>query len=682
MAKGQVIVITGDKALITYLAPSMTGRKLEAIEAPNVREAVVKLSAEEFSGVVADCYNIPVADREALLNIHKQKANFPLFVLETLKTISPGENMPLRRLPWPLPAGFADQVRATETPVVFLTDQTLFASRALQTGLQQAGVQSSSLDSHAGLSEFLLQIKATPRPPRPSERTKPRSFWQKLGGAEAEAAAEEESGPRLSNVVVVLFKAPLKDAEAFDARLRQSVPDTVCYYVSSLETARAAAEALSQNFPAVLIRDQAGRIATILHETSTAPTRPKEKERVLLLDNYKPTLDSLSSALGVAGYEVTSSMDGEQALRLASKPGTFHLAVIGTAIAYAQHSGAELAQKLREVDPDIRIIFMVDRYPLQAALQGVSQVVELGLDDALLKPVEASRLIFSVQKAMSARFLLLENARLLIETQEKERQLAQINGFQKKFFAMVAHDVKNPLTAILGYSEVLGMRLKDLPNELKCASHIHSAARTLNTLISDLVDLAAIESGKLRVNIGSMDLGAVVGEVKSRIDVVAQQRQITFTTVVPPGLPSLAGDPARIGQVIQNLCTNGIQYTKEKGSVTIQVDPGPDMLTVSVIDTGIGIKKEDLPRVFERFFQTQEAQAMRKAGFGLGLKIAREIVQMHGGEMGIESEYGKGSRFFFTLPVPKGAQTVSPAAPAAAVVAQAPPTPAPPRTGT
>ncbi len=105
--------------------------------------------------------------------------------------------------------------------------------------------------------------------------------------------------------------------------------------------------------------------------------------------------------------------------------------------------------------------------------------------------------------------------------------------------------------------------------------------------------------------------------------------------------------------MIQNLSTNGIQYTKEGGSVTIRVDPTPGWITVSVIDTGIGIKKEDLPRVFERFFQTQEAQAMRKAGFGLGLKIAREIVQMHGGEMGIESEFGKGSRFYFTLPIPK-----------------------------
>jgi signal transduction histidine kinase len=242
---------------------------------------------------------------------------------------------------------------------------------------------------------------------------------------------------------------------------------------------------------------------------------------------------------------------------------------------------------------------------------------------------------------------------------------------------MVAHDVKNPLTAILGYSEVLGMRLKDLPNELKCASHIHSAARTLNTLISDLVDLAAIESGKLRVSIGSMDVNAVVNEVRSRIDVVAQQRKIVFGVQLPPSVPIVAGDPARVGQVVQNLCTNAIQYTKEGGAVTIRVDVAPDWITIGVQDTGIGIKKEDLPRIWERFFQTAEAQAMRKAGFGLGLKISREIVQMHGGDIAIESEYGKGSRFYFTIPNKAPAGSAAPA-PAAAPAAPAPaPAPAP-----
>jgi len=104
---------------------------------------------------------------------------------------------------------------------------------------------------------------------------------------------------------------------------------------------------------------------------------------------------------------------------------------------------------------------------------------------------------------------------------------------------------------------------------------------------------------------------------------------------------------------------------KEGGKVTIEVAVSPEWVIVGVRDTGIGISKEDLPRVWERFFQTKEAQTMRKAGFGLGLKISREIVQMHGGDMGIESELGVGSFFFFKLPIPKTQASAAPAPPAA-----------------
>jgi signal transduction histidine kinase len=505
-----------------------------------------------------------------------------------------------------------------------------------------------SLESTTGLVEFLheQQQARTPKPKQAGIK----SFWGRLSGG---AEPESEAMPVLGRVVVALFSGSMASTEGLDRRIREVVPEAVCYYISSMDAGRAAVAAIKEGQPVSMMREQAGRLPEYLTASGESEkTQSKGGGRILLVDNFKPTLAALGQALMGAGYEVLTAESGDEALQQ-FQTGAYHLAVIGTAIAYAQHSGAEFAQKLRERDPDMRIIFMVDRYPLQAALQGVSQVVELGLDDALLKPVESSRLIFSVQRALERRFLLLENARLLKEIQETNRQLAQLNDFQKKFFAMVAHDVKNPLTAIMGYSEVLGMRLKANPGELKYASHIHSAAKTLNALISDLVDLAAIESGKLRVEIGALDLLAVVNEVRSRIEIVAGQRKIDFGVEIPASLPLLAGDPARLGQVIQNLCTNAIQYTKEGGKVTVRVEASPEKVVVSVIDTGIGIATEDLPRIWERFFQTEEAKKMRKAGFGLGLKIAREVVQMHGGEMGIESQLGVGSRFFFFLPVKK-----------------------------
>ncbi|MDD5656853.1 MAG: ATP-binding protein, partial [Elusimicrobia bacterium] len=623
-------------------------------EAAGSREAAAALASGPCAAVVVDFETLPPFARAEILALRGPNAP-PMIFLETRATLSPDPPWPLRWLPWPLPLGFADQIRATEQPVIFLADQTLFSTAALQSALQKAGVQPVSLESTVGLVEFLQeQCRA-----RESAPERGRSLWKRLTGA-----SESGDVPVLGRVVVASFPAAVSCAEGLDARIRQVVPEAVCYYVSGADANRTAGLAIKEGIPASFMRTAAGRVLGCLAGESAPAARPKEKARILLVDNFKPTLSALGQALIGAGYEVIAACDGDEALRQFGHGG-FHLAVIGTAIVYTQSSGVEFAQKLREGDPDLRIIFLVDRYPLQAALQGVSQVVELGLDDALLKPVESSRLLFSVQRALERRFLLLENARLLKELQESNRQLAQINGFQKKFFAMVAHDVKNPLTAILGYAEVLGLRLKNNPNELKCAAHIHSAARTLNLLISDLVDLAAIESGKLRVEIGALDLAAVVNDLRSRIEIVAQQRKINFAVELPSALPPLAGDPARLAQVIQNLCTNAVQYTPEGGKVTVRVEAFSDRVVVSVIDTGIGISKEDLPRIWERFFQTEEAKKMRKAGFGLGLKIAREVVQMHGGEMGIESRLGVGSRFFFHLPVrsPMPAALTPPAPP-------------------
>ncbi|MEI7481439.1 MAG: hybrid sensor histidine kinase/response regulator [Elusimicrobiota bacterium] len=649
--KGSVLVVTTEKTLLDEMTPSMSGRGFELFCVPSLSYAAAQLAAGDYSTLVMDFGRIPATEREALLALSKQYPKVRFFTLETITSNAPTSPSPLRRIVWPLPAGFADQIRATDRPVAILADQTLFMTGAVQSAFHAAGVQSVFLESTQGLTEFIYkQNEARVRAASLSKQ--PKSLWSRLGVGE-EAAPETILS--LSKVVVAMFTGTLEDADAMDSNIRAAIPEAVCYTISGVDTARYAIQALNGGHIVALPREQAGRIAGILIDSSeggAARSGEKEKERIILLDNFKPTLASLGMALMGAGYDVTTSMDGEEALKLCEK-GAFHLAVIGTAITFAQHSGAELAQKLRERDPDLRIIFMVDRYPLQAALQGVSQVVELGLDDALLKPVEASRLVFSVERALERRFLLLENARLLQEVQEFNRKLAQVNGFQTKFFAMVAHDVKNPLTAILGYAEVLSFKLTSLPSELKYASNIHSAAKTLNLLISDLVDLAAIESGKLRVEIGTLDLLSVVSEVRSRIEIVAHQRKINFAVELPPSLPLLAGDHVRIGQVIQNLCTNAIQYTKPEGQVTIRVESAPDRVIVSVMDTGIGISKEDLPRIWERFFQTAEAQKMRKAGFGLGLKIAREIVQMHGGEMGIESQLGVGSRFFFHIPLKK-----------------------------
>jgi signal transduction histidine kinase len=677
-SKGRVLLVGGDQTLVGELTPSMAGREYELAAVPDARQASLKFVSETFAAMIVDYARVPPADREALAKLHKERGGFLLIGVEATSTLSPATPAPLRRLPWPLPTRFLDQVRAVEIPVVFLVEPTLYVTNGMQSALRQSGIQFFQLDNELGLIDMMRGQMAILEEQRAKQKPGKTGFWGRLSGGGDE---KETSGDILGHIAAVKFAGGTTEAQQADARIRQALPSAVVYQVTTVDVARGAVAALRASQTAVLPREQSTRIAEILTEatTETKESAPREKERVLLVDNEMPTLSRLSETLIALGYEVVGTTNGEEALRLVQdkfaqkKP--FHLAAIGgSALETTKLSGANLALKMKEKDKDLRLVLMVDQFPADAALKGVSRAVELGLDDAVLKPIDTSRLVLSIQRALERRFLTLENIRLRDVAEDAARKLAQVNGFQTKFFATVAHDVKNPLTAILGYSEVLGMRLKDMPNELKCASHIHNAAKTLNLLVSDLVDLAAIESGKLRVEIGQLDLAQVIADVKSRVEIVAARKQLTFTTQLPPALPMLNGDPHRIGQVVQNLCTNAVQYTKEGGRMAVEVKIAGDWIIVGVRDTGIGISKEDLPRVWERFFQTKEAQTMRKAGFGLGLKIAREIVQMHGGDMGIESELGVGSFFFFKLPVPKGAASIAtpaaiPAPPAAAPVA-------------
>lgn len=660
--KGRVLLVGADTVLVNEMAPTMIAREFELLTAPDVRAAVMRLGTEAFSAVVVDATRVPPADRDALSQLQKDKGGFALFVLEPATLLAPMQAAPLRRLVWPPPKGFLDQVRAVEVPVVLLVEQSLYIAQAAQNALRQSGIVFIQMENAVGLVEMLADQNRMAEEQRAAAQ-KSTGFWERLAGKAEEAEAPQAM---LGKVAVVRFGQSWADAAALDAKLRQTIPGAVAYMVTTQDPIKAAPAAVKGGVPVVLPREAATRVAEILTGALEAVrSGPREVERILLIDNELTTLARLSEALLSRGYEVATTTDGEEGLRLMQKKPFALAAIGGSALEATKLAGAKLALAMREKDPDLRIVLMIDQFPAQDALKGVSRAVELGLDDAILKPIDVTRLMLSIERALERRFLLLENVRLRKAAEVAAQKLAEVNGFQTKFFATVAHDVKNPLTAILGYSEVLGMRLKDKPDDLKCASHIHNAAKTLNLLVSDLVDLAAIESGKLRVEIGVMDLAAVINEVKSRVDVVASRKQIQFGTALPAAIPALQGDPNRIGQVIQNLSTNAIQYTKEGGKVVIEVRVEPEWVIVGVRDTGIGISKEDLPRVWERFFQTKEAQTMRKAGFGLGLKISREIVQMHGGDMGIESELGVGSFFFFKLPIPKAQASAPPPAPPA-----------------
>ncbi|MCX5787706.1 MAG: hybrid sensor histidine kinase/response regulator [Elusimicrobia bacterium] len=636
--KKRLILLGADEALNKQLiaAAEARGTICEVAPSPEAVKSLLVHPNTELLGVVVDMGTAPPDVWTALVAQHHGPKAPKLLKLDASGV--GGQAEALERTAWPLQPSFLQSIRANaDRPHVIFCDHTVFTTGMLQAALNQNGLPHVPLETPVGLAEALASPDNV--------------LWSMVSGT---------GGPR---IVVACWKGALPEAEAMAVRLREAVPEARCLIIATAGPLHLAEQALRRNKPASLPREMADKVPTLLEGKPVED--PSEKGRVLLVENNQLYMVQLAMSLMAEGFEVAATTKAEEAFELAETD-RYYVALVGAAIAFAKRTGIELAHRLREIDPDLRLILMVDRFPAEAALKGVSQAVEFGLDDCLLKPAEPQRLRIALQRALDRRRLLLENGRLLTELQVSNDKLGQLNGFQQKFFATVAHDVKNPLTAIRGYAELMAWKVKE-PDIVKCVGHIQTSAKTLEGLVNDLVDYAAIESGKLRVSLEPCNLLEVVEEVRSRIQVVVNARKQKLIVNVPKELPTLAGDPLRLGQVIQNLCTNAVQYTPEGGTVTLTVERSGAEITISVSDTGIGISKEDLPRVFQRFFQTEAAQRMRRAGFGLGLKIAQEIIKAHGGAIGVESEVGKGSRFFFTVPIPLTAPTQ--AAPAAAPVA-------------
>jgi signal transduction histidine kinase len=219
---------------------------------------------------------------------------------------------------------------------------------------------------------------------------------------------------------------------------------------------------------------------------------------------------------------------------------------------------------------------------------------------------------------------------------------------QKDFVANVSHDLKTPLTSIQGYSQaIMDGAAKDTA---AAARIIYEESGRLNRMVTQLTDLARLQAGRLALHIAPVNLSQLVQAVAERLNIIAQEKQITLHVETPP-LSPLNGDGDRLAQVVTNLISNALKYTPQGGTVWVSISTQAESITFTVRDSGIGIAAEELGRVFERFYQVDKTRGPRR-GTGLGLAITQEIVQAHGGSITVSSPgKGQGSTFTVTLPL-------------------------------
>lgn len=232
------------------------------------------------------------------------------------------------------------------------------------------------------------------------------------------------------------------------------------------------------------------------------------------------------------------------------------------------------------------------------------------------------------------------------------------NRVRSNFVSMVSHELRTPLNSVHGFIDLI---MQGHMGELTEEQHTYlgyaqEGVDQLISIVEDILLMTRSDLGQFDVKQEGMFLGNLVRQVMSSMQPQAQNAGVELCQHVSPDLPLLQADPQRLKQVLNNLIANAIKFTPPEGSVTISAryDDNDDFVTISVTDTGYGIPVEDRPHIFERFYQSNHSQQSRMGGYGLGLSIAKLIVEQHGGTINFDTSLDSGTVFYFTLPVSHG----------------------------
>jgi len=236
---------------------------------------------------------------------------------------------------------------------------------------------------------------------------------------------------------------------------------------------------------------------------------------------------------------------------------------------------------------------------------------------------------------------------------EKTIEVEKANQLKSDFLANMSHELRTPLNVIIGFSQLMIDEVPGKVNEEQrhCLNDVLSSSQYLLSVINEVLDLSKIESGKIELRLTNISLTEVIESLRNTIMPILVQKKQSLDIEIEEGLPQVYADKAKLRQVLLNLLTNAIKFTLDEGKLEIEAVRDSDWCQVSVIDNGIGIKKEDQERIFEPFTQINVLEGEEREGTGLGLALTKQLVEMCGGKIWVDTEYRKGSRFTFTIPL-------------------------------
>ena len=369
--------------------------------------------------------------------------------------------------------------------------------------------------------------------------------------------------------------------------------------------------------------------------------------RVLVVDDNPATRYSTSHVLKNAGFQMLEATTGQEALDLVLQD--VDLVVLDVNL--PDFDGLEVCRRIRADQRCCRVPVI---HLSATFVKDIDQVqgFDAGANGYLVHPVEPPVLVATVSAFLRAWKAEQDREALLVSERAAREEAERANHFKDEFLATLSHELRTPLQAIIGWTQLLktgDLDPEDLREGIKV---IERNAQTQNQLISDLLDVARITSGKLRLDVQPVDPAAVIEAAVVAVLPAAQAREIKIHKLLDSDAGPIEGDPSRLQQVIWNLLNNAVKFTPKAGRVSIMLRRIDSHIEISVSDNGAGIDPALLPNVFERFRQGDASMTRSHGGLGLGLAIAKQLVELHGGTIAAASGgKGLGAKFTVTLPL-------------------------------
>ena len=374
-------------------------------------------------------------------------------------------------------------------------------------------------------------------------------------------------------------------------------------------------------------------------------TQPAGRSRVLLADN------DLMAVVKVVMPDSTTrkAINWNRAILAATAIMTVFLAML-VAYAIVRYVIVKPLEHLRDVADEVRR----GNVQARAEIHTADEFEELGV--AFNRMLRG--LVDSQEDLRKANGSLDEK---VDELAQANLHLYEMNRLKGDFLATMSHELRTPLNSIIGFSDVLGSIESLDDRQKRYVQNIRSSGRMLLEMINDILDLAKIEAGKMEVRPSLFRLQSIVSAQCDMVRPLAERKRIDMAFEIGPGLDEIEQDPAKVQQILANLLSNAVKFTPEGGRIDVRArlaeEAGGSDLVLDVVDTGVGIAEEEQQMIFEKFrqgrvFQTgDDAMTREFSGTGLGLSIVRELCRLLGGDVAVESQLGRGSRFTVRLPV-------------------------------